>query len=78
MIIWWDIVEKYESELEKWEKKQTKQANEDDDVVQSEQKNRVKKVKKVRKNLTLIFIQNKGKKSQAVDVEDEKKVVGHV
>jgi hypothetical protein len=31
MIIWWDIVDKYESELEKWEKKQTKQKNDEED-----------------------------------------------
>ena len=33
MVIWWDVLDKYESELEKWEKKQTKQQKEDDEPV---------------------------------------------
>jgi hypothetical protein len=46
MILWWDLVEKYESEIETFQKKQLKeQASKEEPAVDSRTK--TKKVKKV-------------------------------
>lgn len=58
MIIWWDLVEKYESELETFNKKKSKQdQTESDQTTQNEGKTKNKRVKKVSKASKLIFLE---------------------
>ncbi len=47
MILWWDLVEKYESELESFDKKQQKEKVANDEEPLAETRTKTKKVKKV-------------------------------